>query len=381
MKILLVGEYSRLHNSLKEGLVELGHEVTLIGNGDLFKKYPADIHIDADFFKKPIFSFLRKGFFKLFGFDFADYEVSYRLKKKLPELKGYDIIQLINEDALCIAPFIQIPLLKKLINQNKSAFLLCCGDDHISIQHYLKNDQKYSILTPYLDHGVSKKHFRYALKYLTKPYKKLHEFLYEHIKGVISTDLDYYITQVDRKSHLGMIPNPVNTNLIKSTPKQSNEKLTIFHGVNELSKIRKGASFFEKALDKIQKLYGDKVNIQITYSLPYKEYIKVYEKAHILLDQVYAFDQGYNALEGMAAGKVVFTGADDIWLNQYNLKEDTIAINALPDEEAIFKKLEWLILNPEKVSEIGANARKFIEKEHDYIKVAQQYTQVWNNAI
>jgi DNA-binding response OmpR family regulator len=39
MKILLVGEYSRLHNSLKEGLNELGHQVTIIATGDHFKNY------------------------------------------------------------------------------------------------------------------------------------------------------------------------------------------------------------------------------------------------------------------------------------------------------------------------------------------------------
>jgi len=34
MKILLIGEYSRLHNSLKEGLEKNGHNVTLVGSGD-----------------------------------------------------------------------------------------------------------------------------------------------------------------------------------------------------------------------------------------------------------------------------------------------------------------------------------------------------------
>ena len=32
MKVLLVGEYSRLHNSLKEGLQKLGHEVFIVGD-------------------------------------------------------------------------------------------------------------------------------------------------------------------------------------------------------------------------------------------------------------------------------------------------------------------------------------------------------------
>jgi len=47
MKILLLGEYSRLHNSLKEGLVQLGHEVTIVGCGDKFKQFPVDYSIYA----------------------------------------------------------------------------------------------------------------------------------------------------------------------------------------------------------------------------------------------------------------------------------------------------------------------------------------------
>ncbi|MBK9224430.1 MAG: hypothetical protein IPO23_06900 [Flavobacterium sp.] len=45
MKILLIGEYSRLHNSLKEGLESLNHEVTIVGTGDKFKNFHVDISI------------------------------------------------------------------------------------------------------------------------------------------------------------------------------------------------------------------------------------------------------------------------------------------------------------------------------------------------
>ena len=53
MKILLLGEYSNLHNSLKQALLNMGHEVLLVGNGDGFKKYETDILIKshlADYF-------------------------------------------------------------------------------------------------------------------------------------------------------------------------------------------------------------------------------------------------------------------------------------------------------------------------------------------
>ena len=52
MKILLLGEYSRLHNSLKEGLQALGHQVTLVGTGDDFKRFPSDIDVSSGLRKR-----------------------------------------------------------------------------------------------------------------------------------------------------------------------------------------------------------------------------------------------------------------------------------------------------------------------------------------
>ncbi len=378
MKILLIGEFSRLHNSLKEGLVTLGHEVVLVGNGDQFKKYPVDYNIDTRFFNKPIPFFFRKIGIRLLKKDFADLEIVYRFHKFLPKLKGFDIVQLINEDALCMHPNLQIGLLKKLIEQNKNLFLLCCGDDYITINYYLKLDQNYSILTPYLSNPALKKEYQYSLKYITQPYKELHDFVYKFSKGVIASDMDYHLPLMNHSNYLGLIPNPINCDTLKYIRIDIQDKIIIFHGVNVHNYIKKGNRFFDEALELIKSKFKDKVEIIRTESLPYNDYIKIYDSCHILLDQVYSLDQGYNALEAMAKGKVVFTGAEQEWLDYYNLKEDTVAINALPDAEKIAEKLEWLILNPEKITEISKNARAFIEKEHHYIKIAEKYLGTWN---
>ena len=66
MRILLIGEYSGLHNSLKEGLEKNGHEVTLIGSGDGFKKYPMDIKIESTIFEFPLLKTLAKLIDKIF---------------------------------------------------------------------------------------------------------------------------------------------------------------------------------------------------------------------------------------------------------------------------------------------------------------------------
>ena len=45
MKILLLGEYSNVHNTLAEGLRALGHKVVVASNGDFWKNYPRDIDL------------------------------------------------------------------------------------------------------------------------------------------------------------------------------------------------------------------------------------------------------------------------------------------------------------------------------------------------
>jgi glycosyltransferase involved in cell wall biosynthesis len=377
MKILLVGEFSRLHNSLKEGLIALGHEVLLVGSGDQFKKYPVDLNIDSVFFNRTFPLFIRKIIFKLTNKDIAHWEIAYRFKKLLPRLKDFDVVQLINEDALVIDPKTQIRLLKKLIDQNRNLFLLCCGDDYTSVSYAHDKKYRYSYLTPYFNGKVTAESYKYSLKYLSKPYKELHKYIFENSKGVIASDMDYHLPMNGNKHYLGMIPNPINTKKLKYIDLDIPEKVIIFHGINDINYYKKGNDIFEEALEILSKTHSEKFVVITVRSLPYNEYIKSFNKAHIVLDQVYSYDQGYNALEAMAKGKVVFTGAEQEWLDYYGLKEDTVAINALPNAEQIAKKLEWLIENTSKIYEISKNARAFIEKEHNFKIVTQLYLNLW----
>jgi glycosyltransferase involved in cell wall biosynthesis len=191
--------------------------------------------------------------------------------------------------------------------------------------------------------------------------------------------MDYHIPLKGHPKYLGLVPNPINTDQLIYQPLEINEKIIIFHGINETNYYKKGNDIFERALIAIQKKFTDNVEIITTRSIPYNVYIKAYDKAHVVLDMVYAYDQGYNALEAMSKGKVVFTGAEKEWLSYYGIEENTIAINALPDVDDIIQKLEWLIENPQKLKDISNNARKFIESHHNYIESAKQYVDLWQN--
>jgi glycosyltransferase involved in cell wall biosynthesis len=216
-----------------------------------------------------------------------------------------------------------------------------------------------------------------VLKYLKPEYKDLHQFVFEKVDGIIASDLDYDIPLQGNEKYLGLIPNPVNTEKLKFKPFASEKKITIFHGINRANYFKKGNDYFEAALEKLQQKYPSKVEVITVENIAYSEYIEKYNAAHIILDQEFAFDQGYNALEAMAKGKVVFTGAEKEFLDNYSLKEDEVCINAIPDVDYLFRKMELLVLNPEKISFISINARKFIEREHNYISIAKKYLAFW----
>jgi len=378
VRILLVGEFSRLHNSLKEGLTALGHEVVIIANGDGFKNYPADLSTKAKWCETKLGNIPRQIIFRLTRFDIARIEFGIRFYFHLNKLKDFDVVQFINEAPIQTTPSLERFLLKKLIHQNKKTFLLCCGVDYLVAQHLIEKKERYSIMNPYFENPKSKKEYQFLLDFLSKSHKKTHQLIYQNIHGVIASDIDYLLPMQGHPKFLGLTPNPINTAAIDFSELKIDDKIILFLGINRGTYFTKGITFFEKALEIVKEKMGDRIEIIIAENLPYQTYINQYNRAHIILDQVYSFDQGYNALEAMAKGKVVFTGAEIEFEKYYNLTEK-VAINALPDVDSLVKDFTHLIENPAEISTIGKRARTFIEEHHNYKNCAEDYLSKWNN--
>jgi glycosyltransferase involved in cell wall biosynthesis len=377
MKILLLGEYSRLHNSLKEGLIVLGHEVIIVSDGDGFKNYPSDYSIKPTWSYSKIGNFFRQIIYRTTKFDFQKIEQGVRFYFLLNKLKGFDFVQLINERPIKTTSNFELYLLKKVFKNNNKVFLLSCGTDYLLVKSLLEKKIPKSILNPYFEDKSVKNSYQFVFEYMQKSHFKVHDFVYQNSLGIIASDMDYFLPMNNDPKFLELIPNPINIEILQTTKKIQNPKIVIFLGINQWNSIQKGIVFFEKALTIIKEKYGDKIEIIITKNIPYQEYKSIYDKANILLDQCYAYDQGYNALEAMARGKVVFTGAEKEFLERYNLQEDDVAINAKPEVNYLVEKLSMLIENPEKIILIGNNAKAFINKEHNYIKIAEKYLNVW----
>ena len=370
---------SNLHNSLKAGLEKLGHTVVIAGLNDGFKNFPVDILLKKRY-QKGFFKKLKVLIYKLSKIDLYSLDIKRQIKNALPELSGFDVVQFINESAFMCTPNIEAYIFNLIQKNNSKTYLLSCGTDYTSVNYAYNKNLKYSILTPYFNEKGKKSNYQSVLKYLKPEYKKLHDTVFKGIEGVIASDFDYQLPIQNHPKDLGMIANPINVDVLEFKALTNLNPIVIFHGINKNNYYKKGNDLFEIALKEIQKSHGDKVKVITTHNLPYNEYIKAYNDAHIILDQVYSYDQGYNALEAMYKGKVVFTGAEKEWLEYYNLKENSVAINALPNANYLVEKLEWLINNPNQLKLIGRQASAYVKQHHDYITIAQRYLDTWNKA-
>lgn len=378
MKILLIGEYSRFHNSLKEGLQSLGHTVTIIGSGDGFKKYPVDIDISPKTSNANWFIIkIRHALFKFLTVDIAKIETGYRFWKHRHLLKEYDVVQFINSWSIRTTIAKEKKCIRFIEKHNKQLFLSACGTDTPWVESLLNDTElPYNLLTPYRTDPNLKKAYLPTLRYIREDHKNLYSFLYDKVKAVIPTDMDYYIGLQHINKTTLLIPTPINFKKLEFSQSTIGDTIVIFHGINKTNYLKKGNDIFEKALEIIENKYASRIEIITAISLPYTEYMEAYDKAHILLDQVYSHDQGYNALEAMAKGKVVFTGAGDHFKKHYNL-DKIVAIDATPDPQQIAKALEELILHPKQIITIGKNARNFVEEYHSHTIVAKQYLNIW----
>ncbi len=375
MKILLIGEYSRLHNSLKEGLLELGNEVTILGFKDGFKDFPVDFPLvkkwDNGILKK-----VKVAVLKLTGFDISSYLTYKQFQQNEQYFCGFDVVQLINENSFFCNFQYEKKILKFLFQHHKKVFLLSCGDDYEYVHYNFNHPENPSIIQPYLAGKIADQDFSNVLKFRTKSFEKLHQYIYQNIQGVIATDIDYQIPLQNHPKYLGLIPSPINLRKFPQSEIKISDRIVIFHGINRESYFKKGNDFFEKALEIIKQKYAVQIDVFVTENVPYNDYINRYNQAHIVLDQLYGHDQGSNALEAMAKGKVVFTNASDSFEKHYHLTEK-VAINAMPEVDYLVAELSFLIENPEEIIAMGQRARAFVEKEHDSIKIAQRYLDTW----
>ncbi len=329
MKILLFGEFSGLHNNLKDGLIELGHEVVLASGRDGYKMIPNDLNLDG----------------RLSGI-IGKLETRVRPFIHLPKLVGYDVFQSINPFYPNAKYFPKLQFYKMLKLGNKKFYMLGAGSD----AYFWKCGRK-------------------CLKY--GPFE---DFLkYDH--GVIPVMYEYEKSYSDCNKLKNTIPLPVNTNNIEYNENVTEGKLVVFHGLSRYG--FKGTRHVEEAFEILRKKYPNDLELIINGKMPFDDYIKLLRRANVVVDQVYSHSLGMNGVYALAMGKVVLGGVEPEGLESLSLTSSP-AINVRPEANSIIKEIEWLLDNRSKITEIGKESRMFAERVHGHIKVAKKYIETWS---
>lgn len=358
MKILLVGEYSSLHKNLKEGLVELGHEVTIAADSCGWMDIRPDIN----------FSSTRKG---LIG-KLETYIVNPLASLHL--LKGYDIVQFVSP--LVLHPK-TLPLVKyfyrKLIENNGKSFLLSAGDD--SYFATIANEEL--AYTPWKD---AEKYDGFdPSSWKSSKIVSWNEELVSIVDGVIPIMYEYAYGYRARsvKNLLQTIPIPMNLSKIKYKENIICNKIIFFHGLNRYG--FKGTHYIEKAFEVMNKKYPNDINCIIEGKLPLEKYLKLISSVNISLDQTSSYSYGVNAVYSLAMGHVVMSGSEPESLLEFNVNESPI-INIRPSVEDIISKMEFILDNRRNIDEFGYKSRIYAESLHDHVIIAKKYIAAWSSA-
>lgn len=371
MKILLMGEYSNVHATLAEGLRKLGHHITVLSNGDFWKNYPRDI----DLVRKPG---------KLGGIMYM-----MKLYTIVHKLRGYDIVQLINPMFLELKAERIFPIYQYLRKHNKKVILGGFGMDYYWVSVCCKDKPlRYSDFNMGNQLRTNTDALKERKDWLGTEKGRLNQMIAEDCDGIITGLYEYWACyQPSFPQKTTFIPFPIKPQLITSgngnsyihvenhqvIPLDIPKKVKLFIGINKSRSEYKGTDIMLKAAQAIAKKYPDKTELRIAENIPFAEYVKMMNGSDAILDQLYSYTPSMNPLEAMARGIICIGGGEPE--NYEIIHEDKLRpiINVLPNYESVYQELEHLVLHPELVPLLKQQSIEYINKHHDYIKVAKRY--------
>ena len=368
MNILIVGEFSAFAKHLKNGFLQLGHDVCVIQDGDGFKKItPAYGDI-----------VYRNKNFELFGIEIpkslslAAFFLNRNLEAKIVKrFNGkIDLVVIVNYRFLSLnwhTIGLRLPFIMGLLDKGAKLIVSACGGDPAFRSTYPDLMKIW---------GMNSKQDLNDKRFL---------FLLDQSNVIIPTIYSYYYSMRSFCERLGKyenkvhkpIPLPMTVDKDCQISSCANRKIVVFHGV--IRPKEKGTPYIKEAMDRLLKKYPDKVQCICKGGMPYDEYVKVFEDVDILIDQTYQNGWGVNAAIGAMKGKCVLAPCGKENGDLMGIP-DIPFVQIGPDSNQIYEVLEDLILNPSKIDDIKLRSRRFIENYCDSKLVAKQYVDAVESA-
>ncbi len=359
-----MGEYSNVHATLAEGLRKLGHQVTVLSNGDFWKNYPRDINM----VRKPG---------KLGGIMYL-----MKLYTIVHKLRGYDIVQLINPMFLELKAERIFPIYHHLRKHNKHVILggygmdyywvnVCCKDKPLRYSDFNMGNE----LRTNIDALKERKDWIGTAK------EKINKMIAEDCDGIVTGLYEYWACyQPSFPQKTVFIPFPIHTYAQPSdVPNDVPKKVKLFIGINKSRSEYKGTDIMLKAAQAIAEKYPERTELRIAQNVPFQQYVEMMNGSDAILDQLYSYTPSMNPLEAMAHGIICIGGGEP---ENYEIIHETELrpiINVQPKYESVYQELEHLVLHPELIPQLKQQSIAYVNKHHDYMKVAKQYEEYYKS--
>lgn len=229
-----MGEYSNVHATLAEGLRQLGHQVTVLSNGDFWKNYPRDI----DLVRKPG---------KWGGIAYMA-----RLYALLPKLRGYDVVQLINPMFLELKAERILPVYRYLKRHNGKIILGGFGMDYYWVSGCC-NDKplRYSDFNMGEPLRTNADALKERKDWLGTEKERLNRIIAGECNGIVTGLYEYWACYHPKfPAKTTFIPLPIKPHDLEPVQEDS-DKVRIFIGINRSRSEYKGTDIMLKAAQAI----------------------------------------------------------------------------------------------------------------------------------
>lgn len=366
MRILLLGEYSNVHWTLAEGLRYLGHEVVVVSDGDGWKNYPRDVNLKR----------------KSLGIiDTAAY--LYKIKRLMPKLKGFDIVQIINPIFFDLKAERMKTYYDQLRKQNKKMVMAAFGMDHYWVKTGIDcKTFRYSDFNIGLKERKSEQNDAFIADWLNGEKGKLNQYIANDCDAIVSGLYEYdvcYRPYFSEKLHF--IPFPIKIDPLQKITSNPSEKIHFFIGIQTTRNEYKGTDIMLSALERLKQDFPDEVEINKAENVPFQTYKNLINESDVLLDQLYSYTPAMNGLLAMSKGLILVSGGEPEQYDILNEKELRPIINVLPDEQHVYMKLKDLVEHRERIPMLKKQSIEYIVKHHAYQKVAAKYIHLYQNLL
>lgn len=364
MRILMIGDYSNVHVYLAKELKERGHQVTLVSDRGSYMNTESDIEIR----RTP----------GLLG----TMKYVYKIMSYLPSWTGYDVVQLVNPSTFFLKSGklrIIYDILKK---NNKSVFLTLCGDDHFFVKDCVDSD-----IFRFSEYRIGEEKTDYVKQtplgeevYLSSDFANYTSHVYETIDGAMSVLAEY-----DMSARRHMNPEkikftnlPIQLDSLEFSELDLDGPVKILVGMKGNKETQKGTAKMLEICKSIEEEMPGKCEVRAVKNLSLTDYLDEIRKSHIVIDQLYSYSPGMNALQTMALGRITASGGQPEFYEYINETNHPIfCLSPLEDDETIKNRLKTLILDKNKLKKMSEDGRKFVEKYNDVKKIAPLFEQHW----